>query len=60
MSDFPSSPTCFQLNFLKRAIRALLHAASDGIVLKNKGYSSLFDKVGDVEPYDTCKKERYE
>ena len=50
MSVFPISPTCFQLNFFIRAIRALLHAVSDGIVLKNKGYSAVFDRTGDVEP----------
>ena len=50
----PMSPTCIQLNFFRRATRALLHAASDGIVLKNRGYLSFFVKVGDVDPYDTC------
>lgn len=49
-------PTCIQLNFFRTATRALLHAASDGIVLKNKGYLSFFVKVGDVDPYDTCVK----
>lgn len=48
------SPTCIQLNFFRRATRALLHAASDGIVLKNRGYLSFFVRVGDVDPYDTC------
>ena len=50
------SATCIQLNFFRRATRALLQAASDGIVLKNKGYFSFFVKVGDVDPYDTCVK----
>lgn len=54
MSLCPMIPTCIQLNFFRTATRALLHAASDGIVLKNKGYLSFFVKVGDVDPYDTC------
>lgn len=52
----PISPTCVHLNFFRRATRALLHAASDGIVLKNKGYLLFFVKVGDVDPNDTCAK----
>ena len=50
ISFCPISPTFNQLNFLSRATRALLHAASDGIVRKNKGYFCFFDKVGDVDP----------
>ena len=52
------SPTFIQLNFFRRTTRALLHEASDGIVLKNKGYLSFFVKVGDVDPYDTCVQRR--
>ena len=58
MSDFPISPTRFQLNFFSKAIRALLHATCDGIVRKNKGYSAFFDSVGVVEPNDNWKDER--
>ena len=52
VSDFPISPTRFQLNFFSTAIRALLHATCDGIVRKNNGYVVFFDSVGVVEPND--------
>ena len=52
VSDFPISPTRFQLNFFSTAIRALSHATCDGIVRKNNGYSVFFDSVGVVEPND--------
>lgn len=52
VSDFPISPTRFQLNFFSTAIRALLHATCDGIVRKNNGYVVFFDSVGVVVPND--------
>ena len=52
VSDFPISPTRFQLNFFSTAIRAPLHATCDGIVRKNSGYVVFFDSVGVVEPND--------
>ena len=57
VSDFPISPTRFQLNFFSTAIRALLHATCDGIVRKNNGYVVFFDSVGVVEPNDNWKDE---
>ena len=41
-----------QLNLLKRATRVGLCSVADGCVRKNVGKRSLFDKAGELDPYD--------
>ena len=43
------------LNFLNSLMRVGLCKVADGWVRKNVGNLSLFDRAGELEPYDSCK-----